>query len=291
VARRPKFVLTNVALPTLLISCLSFVPFCLDPVAAIADRFALLFALVLTTVAFKSTIATMVPAIAYLTWLDKYVMVSSCCVFLSVLASALTTFVPPSRVPTVDVVSAGVLAVFMLATQVYFGWRAYASMRAKLTILSELSTDASHDAGAPDPSMRNITRVRSQSRMRHSRLLKLSRQNGSACSLRRSSRSALEEAAPAADALAAPAPIGEASKRHAAIEVASGAEDAPLPGPPGIQHRADAGSDDLTPAQQIRSRFRRRSSSSPPTKPGPSSLLAPARLPPPRAMETPGARI
>ena len=271
-------------------------------------------------------------------------MVSSCCVFLSVLASALTTFVPPSRVPTVDVVSAGVLAVFMLATQVrsvpptgdpdgsdgsngcrvppnaferrqtppphtsgarssgllalimratqvYFGWRAYASMRAKLTILSELSTDASHDAGAPDPSMRNITRVRSQSRMRHSRLLKLSRQNGSACSLRRSSRSALEEAAPAADALAAPAPIGEASKRHAAIEVASGAEDAPLPGPPGIQHRADAGSDDLTPAQQIRSRFRRRSSSSPPTKPGPSSLLAPARLPPPRAMETPGARI
>lgn len=73
VARRPAFVLTNVALPTLLISTLSFVPFMLHADVYIADRFALLFALVLTTVAFKSTIATMVPAIPSLTWVGTYI--------------------------------------------------------------------------------------------------------------------------------------------------------------------------------------------------------------------------
>jgi hypothetical protein len=150
VARRPGFVLTNVALPTLLISTLSFVPFCLDPMDYIADRFALLFALVLTTVTFKSIISTMVPAIAYLTWVDKYVLASSLCVFASMLISALVFVVPSPDPRRTDNIACACLGVVWLCAQLYYGAQAIRAVQKKRDILAQLSSDIG-DASSGTP--------------------------------------------------------------------------------------------------------------------------------------------
>ena len=181
-ARRPAFVLTNVALPTLLISLLSFVPFALDPIDFIADRLALAFSLVLTTVAFKSTISTMVPAVSYLTWMDNYVLMSMSCVFLSVLISAIIYACMPHEADSTDARGADSIALaalfgFWFCTQLYyfvqaiFAKRLKDQMLADLCDLGQLGLSTAVKKRHPSWLHTSKTRVRSQTRMRHSGLV------------------------------------------------------------------------------------------------------------------------
>jgi len=286
VARRPAFVLTNVALPSMLISCLSFVPFCLDATSAIADRFALLFALVLTTVAFKSTISTMVPAISYLTWLDKYVMAGSCCVFLSVLASAFTTLVPAHRTRSADLLSGGLLGIFWLFTQAVVGCKATRALRKKLDLLAELLQDSSEASG---PAGRDLTRVRSKSRMRHCRLASsFKRKSGATKEDSGTNPETVVSAAAASSATQAPMPTPALMPKATAAPATRpaqclGSQD----GDWAVGSELGSGAEGAQKSREIRTQLRlrglaNRSTSGAERTSKPSLQLAPAVLPSPR---------
>merc|ERR1719396_334853 len=73
VARKSSYYLWNVGLIMLLICSFTLCAWALHP-ADIGERLAVDFALLLTAVAFKLILATMLPPISYLTTLDIYIM-------------------------------------------------------------------------------------------------------------------------------------------------------------------------------------------------------------------------
>lgn len=72
-ARRPAYFIWNSFSVTLLICCLSFVTFAVEP-ALVQNRLQLSFTLVLTAVAFKFVVNQSLPRISYLTYLDRYIL-------------------------------------------------------------------------------------------------------------------------------------------------------------------------------------------------------------------------
>ena len=87
VHRRPGYYIVNVVVPTGLIVLLCA---CQYQIAAedVADRMSVSLTLLLTTIAFKLVTSSMLPAVAYLTLLDRYVSLCSLLNFLAVLAAA-----------------------------------------------------------------------------------------------------------------------------------------------------------------------------------------------------------
>jgi hypothetical protein len=75
VGRQPKFFLLNIALPVFFFVPMAMLQFTV-PREATADRLSVSLAIVLTAVAHKYSMTTLVPAISYLTFLDKYMLVS-----------------------------------------------------------------------------------------------------------------------------------------------------------------------------------------------------------------------
>ena len=85
--RRPFFYLYNVVMPLGLFSLLSILGAASIPSNATADRLSVSLALVLTAAAYKSSIASMVPTISYLTLVDKYVLSQGLLIMLVALLS------------------------------------------------------------------------------------------------------------------------------------------------------------------------------------------------------------
>ena len=69
--RRPPFFVWNVVVPQFLFVMLCF-PCLLLPHDALADRFSIILALLVTSVTYKSSLSDSLPKMSYLTWLDKY---------------------------------------------------------------------------------------------------------------------------------------------------------------------------------------------------------------------------
>ncbi|KAJ8037902.1 Asparagine--tRNA ligase, cytoplasmic [Holothuria leucospilota] len=82
--RRPLYYIWNVALPTFCILALSFTSFVMEADAP-SERLGVTVTMLLTAVAFKSVVSSMLPKISYLTFLDIYVM---CCFILQCLMVA-----------------------------------------------------------------------------------------------------------------------------------------------------------------------------------------------------------
>ncbi|XP_052237328.1 cys-loop ligand-gated ion channel-like isoform X2 [Dreissena polymorpha] len=74
-ARRPGYFVWNIFMITFLICSLSFATFSVDKKLP-QNRLQLAFTLVLTAVAFKSVVNSSLPRISYLTYMDKYLLVS-----------------------------------------------------------------------------------------------------------------------------------------------------------------------------------------------------------------------
>ena len=77
--RKPLFYITNVMLPFFLFVCLSFMSFGVEIDAPgfgglLSDRSSLTLNMVLTAAAFKMVVANYTPAVAYLTYLDIYIL-------------------------------------------------------------------------------------------------------------------------------------------------------------------------------------------------------------------------
>jgi len=87
--RRPSFYLYNVVVPLGLFSLLSILGAASIPYNATADRLSVSLALVLTAAAYKSSIASMVPTISYLTLVDKYVLSQGLLIMLVALQNCL----------------------------------------------------------------------------------------------------------------------------------------------------------------------------------------------------------
>merc|ERR1711924_201730 len=74
VERRPNFVLWNVALPAFIISLINFAPFGLASTKYDHTRLSLAMGLTLTIVSLKASAHAKLPAIAYSTLIDQYVL-------------------------------------------------------------------------------------------------------------------------------------------------------------------------------------------------------------------------
>ena len=128
VTRRPAYALVNVALPLGIVASLAGLQF-LVPVDEVPDRLSISLSLLLTTAAYKFAVSTMVPAISYLTLLDKYVLGSSCFIVLIILESAIVgriAAVAEQRQSAEDIEFVLVVllyALFMLFHG-WFAWRA-----------------------------------------------------------------------------------------------------------------------------------------------------------------------
>ena len=127
ISRRPAYALVNVALPLGIVALLAGLQF-LVPLEEMESRLSISLTLLLTTAAYKFTISTMVPAISYLTLLDKYVLCSSCFIVLMILESAVVgriAAVAEQRQSAQDIES--VLAVLLytifVLLNVWFAWR------------------------------------------------------------------------------------------------------------------------------------------------------------------------
>ena len=88
VYRKPEFVLVNVFLPIAVFVILTGLQFSV-PVSDQDTRLSVSLTLVLTAAAYKFSIATMLPSVAYLTFVDKYIMFSFFIIFLMVVEGAL----------------------------------------------------------------------------------------------------------------------------------------------------------------------------------------------------------
>jgi len=104
VSRHPEFYVLNLYLPTLLISSSGFIAF----VFAVEDfngRASVLMTLLLTVVAFKQVITQNLPRLPYVTYMDRYALVSlALIVLIGVIAAAESTasvcVIAPTRRPT-----------------------------------------------------------------------------------------------------------------------------------------------------------------------------------------------
>jgi hypothetical protein len=104
VSRHPGFYVLNLYLPTLLISSSAFTAFVFY-VEDFGGRSNVLMTLLLTVVAFKQVIGQNLPRLPYITYLDRYALVSLALIILiGVIASALSTaavcVTAPERRPT-----------------------------------------------------------------------------------------------------------------------------------------------------------------------------------------------
>mmetsp|Transcript_1385 Transcript_1385/g.5129 ORF Transcript_1385/g.5129 Transcript_1385/m.5129 type:complete len:433 (-) Transcript_1385:109-1407(-) len=87
--RIPWFFLRNIVLLQLMLSLLALTAF-LVPASDIADRMSIILTILLTSVAFKFVIADVLPRLPYDTFIDNFLMLNMCMLFVCALSSALT---------------------------------------------------------------------------------------------------------------------------------------------------------------------------------------------------------
>lgn len=84
--RKPTYYITNIALPMMVLTYLGFLSFAVDfegQRMEPADRLGITLTLLLTAVAYKFVVASAIPQVSYLTWLDQYI--SFCFAYLCVI--------------------------------------------------------------------------------------------------------------------------------------------------------------------------------------------------------------
>jgi len=86
VSRKPLYAMVNFMLPNFFLVALGFLQFTI-PIDEVADRIAVSLTLLLTAAAYRFAITTMVPAVSYLTMLDKYVLACSIFIIIMVIES------------------------------------------------------------------------------------------------------------------------------------------------------------------------------------------------------------
>lgn len=102
IRRRPLFFLVNVALPASLLSLMALLQFCM-PVGDVGERMAYSSTLMLTIVSSKFSVSTALPAIAYLTLLDKFQLLCTVIVAIVVFEAGVAgTLVNPSAAAAFD---------------------------------------------------------------------------------------------------------------------------------------------------------------------------------------------
>lgn len=92
VARRPHYYLVNIGYPMALFAMMGNFQFAL-PRYSTADRFNVCISLLLTVVAFKYSVSTMLPTVSYLTVLDTFLLMCGSCVVLACFEAGLTGFI------------------------------------------------------------------------------------------------------------------------------------------------------------------------------------------------------
>ena len=98
--RRSQSVMTNVGIFITMIQCLSFTAFWLDPKEDLADRLGVVLTLLLTVVAFKLMVKEDLPAVPYMTDMDKYILAATFMLFFQALMHTLP--VEYGQLPWVD---------------------------------------------------------------------------------------------------------------------------------------------------------------------------------------------
>lgn len=143
VTRRPGFVLANVVYPSGLISLLAAtLPFTVEPIPANASgRLDATVVFILTMVAFKTSIASALPAIAYLTWADKYVIGNSTIVVLSSVLCAAANAAGGTRVTDYYIV--GSLVGLWVLVHIYFLCTRAAALMKRANELKLVTNDQS----------------------------------------------------------------------------------------------------------------------------------------------------
>jgi len=102
VARKWKFYVINIALPIMSFSLLSILlPLCL-PQADGASRLGVTLSLVITAAAYKFTIASMLPPVAYMTLIDKYVVSCSFVLILCAIQNGIMSLPVPDHIINVS---------------------------------------------------------------------------------------------------------------------------------------------------------------------------------------------
>ena len=92
VCRLPFFYLSNLVLPLLLLVSLTGCVFVLPP-EEVGDRLSVSLTLLLTVVAYKLVVASSLPAVAYLTWLDRYSLAALLMLVVTVAENALAAVI------------------------------------------------------------------------------------------------------------------------------------------------------------------------------------------------------
>jgi hypothetical protein len=167
VQRKASYYLINVALVMLLICSFSFCAWSVHP-ADVASRHGVDFNLILTAVAFKLVLTSMLPPVSYVTLLDMYVM--SCFLFLSLATvchsvlplqfysldeNSPLTFPPMSNEREIDLIEADKISFYVAAIAwsafnvfsfVYYLYRRHAEFKLTLKEAEEEQAKFSYDA-------------------------------------------------------------------------------------------------------------------------------------------------
>jgi len=144
VERKAGFCVVNVALPTLLISLFSVVPFVVPKAGNESARVATSMFLVFTVMAFKDSVRSIVPAVSYLTLIDRYVLGVMVLVFISLGLAAAGSRIASEDESNVahwdrdDLQAIGILLGIWLILHVYFAFQVYRAMRAKNVVINEI---------------------------------------------------------------------------------------------------------------------------------------------------------
>ena len=111
--RRPQYFIWNILVPTFALTSLNFIAFAFPP-SELSDRLSVTLTIMLTTAAYKFTVADKLPPVAYLTLADIYVLACFALTMLLAVENALVKNLPPH----VDSVACVALAVVWVAFNV-----------------------------------------------------------------------------------------------------------------------------------------------------------------------------
>eukprot|EP00730_Choanoeca_flexa_P017084 TRINITY_DN8181_c0_g1_i7.p1 TRINITY_DN8181_c0_g1~~TRINITY_DN8181_c0_g1_i7.p1 ORF type:complete len:351 (+),score=54.94 TRINITY_DN8181_c0_g1_i7:104-1156(+) len=93
VRRLPFYYLSNLVLPLFVLVSLTGCVFAISP-EEVGERLSVSLTLLLTVIAYKLVVASSLPAVAYLTWLDRYSLAALLMLVLTVVQNAMAGFIP-----------------------------------------------------------------------------------------------------------------------------------------------------------------------------------------------------
>lgn len=118
VARKPSFYITNIAMPTIMLVILNFACFLVNHEDR-ADRMSIVLTILLTCVAFKFSVASLLPILNYETRLDRLTLAMLAIVFVSGVEAMIVSKVSDNIANIIDWATAITSAVLVL---LFTGW-------------------------------------------------------------------------------------------------------------------------------------------------------------------------